>query len=269
LARFTTGGGPIAHYAACRDFPALEGTSRLSPHLRFGTIGVRTAYHAAQRAGPGDGPAAWMAQLAWRDFYHQWVWHHPQVLTRCFDSACDDLAWENRTDLFEAWCRGATGFPIVDAAMRQLNATGWMHNRLRMIAAGFLCKDLLCDWRWGEAYFWDRLVDADKPANVGGWQWCASTGADPQPYFRVFNPATQGKRFDPDGRFVRTWVPEVRRLPDRYLHVPAELPPAIALSLGFRLDREYPAPIVDHAERRARALDIYAVARRGRRHAGE
>jgi len=266
LHRFTGGDqAPIDAYKVERNIPGHEGTSRLSPHLRHGTIGVRTAFAAARQAGERaparEGARTWIGELAWRDFYHQWVWFHPHVLTHAFDPALDGLPFSNDAGLFRAWCEGQTGFPIVDAAMRQLNATGWMHNRLRMIAASFLCKDLLCDWRLGEDYFWQRLADGDKPANVGGWQWSASTGVDPQPYFRIFNPTTQARRFDPDGAFIRRWVPELRDVPPRYIHAPAALPPLDAQAIGFALDREYPSPIVDHAMQRRRALELYGKAK--------
>ena len=266
LARFTGGdGAPILAYKEDRNFPALEGTSRLSPHLRHGTVGVRSAFAAAQRSGVpgGDGAATWTSELAWRDFYQQWVWHYPNVLHHAFDPAMDALPFEDDKGLYAAWCEGRTGFPIIDAAMRQINASGWMHNRLRMIVASFLCKDLLCDWRLGEDYFWTHLADGDKPANVGGWQWSASVGVDPQPYFRIFNPTTQGQRFDPDGTFIRRWVPELREVPARYIHVPTELPPLEAQRLGFALDRDYPHPVVDHATQRQRALAMYGAAKKG------
>lgn len=269
LATFAEGAdAPIARYRSQRNMPALAGTSRLSPHLRFGTVGVRTALAAALHAAGGasgehgEGARTWISELAWRDFYHQWIWHHPHVLQHPFDPAFEALPFENDPGLYAAWCAGRTGFPIVDAAMRQLNGIGWMHNRLRMIAASFLCKDLLCDWRLGESYFWQQLVDGDKPANVGGWQWSASVGVDPQPYFRIFNPTTQGERFDPEGAFVRSWVPELARLPARYIHRPATLPPLEAEALGFRLGRDYPHPIVDHAVQRERALALYGRAKR-------
>lgn len=263
LARFTAeADAPIGSYKEDRNFPGLEGTSRLSPHLRHGTVGVRSAFAAADRSAGGDGAATWVSELAWRDFYQQWMWHYPRVLHHAFNPAMDALPFEDDKGLYAAWCEGRTGFPIVDAAMRQLQGTGWMHNRLRMIVASFLCKDLLCDWRLGEDYFWTHLADGDKPANVGGWQWSASVGVDPQPYFRIFNPTTQGQRFDPDGTFIRRWVPELREVPARYIHAPGELPPLEAQRLGIVLGRDYPHPVVDHATQRQRALAMYGKAKK-------
>ncbi len=260
---------PIHEYNTARNVPAEPGTSHLSPHLRFGTVSPRTALEAARAAakqerGEARGPVAWEGELAWRDFYWAWMAHFPHVTEHAFHRAYDALPYADDPDLFAAWREGQTGYPIVDAGMRQLRAEGWMHNRLRMITASFLCKDLLLDWRVGEAYFWDRLTCGDKPANVGGWQWSASVGTDAQPYFRVFNPVTQGERHDPSGAYVRRYVPELAALPDQYIHSPWTLPAAEAAGLGFRPGTTYPAPIVDHAERRRRAIEMFQQLRAAR-----
>ncbi len=268
LARFIDGpGAPIHDYATARNLPGERGTSGLSSYLRFGAVSPRTALAAARQvrgndqADQGKGPTAWEGELAWRDFYFAWMHHFPEVATHAFDRRYDMLPYENSPELFAAWCEGQTGYPIVDAGMRQLNTEGWMHNRVRMITAGFLCKDLLIDWRWGEAYFWQKLIDADKPANLGGWQWSASVGTDAQPYFRVFNPVTQGRRHDPHGAYVRRYVPELAGLPDEYVHAPWTLPPMESARLGFVPGKTYPAPIVDHIVQRQRAIEMFTAAR--------
>lgn len=257
---------PIHDYAAARNVPAVPGTSRISPHLRFGTISVRAALAAARSARAGEGadeargPSAWEGELAWREFYFAWMHHFPHVARRAADARFAALPYEDAGTLLAAWQHGQTGYPIVDAGMRQLNTEGWMHNRVRMITASFLCKDLLVDWRRGEAYFWERLTDADKPANVGGWQWSASVGTDAQPYFRVINPVTQGRRYDPQGAYVRRYVPELASLPPEHVHSPWTLPAFEAHRLGFVLGKSYPAPIVDHAERRGHSLQMFRAA---------
>lgn len=248
LATFAS--GALAHYARDRDRPDVDGTSRLSPYLRFGAISVRTCLHAALavlHAEPAarEGARKWMDELIWRDFYHAILAEHPHVLTRSFKPECDALVWDDDAAGFRAWCEGRTGFPFVDAAMRQLATTGWMHNRARMVVASFLTKDLGIDWRRGERFFYQRLVDGDPASNNGGWQWAASTGTDAQPYFRIFHPVAQGERFDPQGRYVRRFVPELRDVEPRFIHRPWEAPSPPAA---------YPRPIVDHAERRVRAL---------------
>jgi deoxyribodipyrimidine photo-lyase len=190
--------GRIDDYAARRDFPAVKGTSYLSAHLRFGTLSIRQLAAYAQ-ARSGRGAATWLSELIWRDFYHAILWHHPRVATQCFKPAFDALRWDDAPELFAAWCAGRTGYPLVDAAMRQLLHAGWMHNRLRMVTASFLTKDLGLDWRRGEAWFAEKLLDFDLAANNGGWQWAASTGCDAQPWFRIFNPVTQSEKFDAEG----------------------------------------------------------------------
>ncbi len=195
----------------------------------------------------------------WRDFYQMILKHWPGVATGPFVAQAERIPWRRADGEFDAWCEGRTGYPIVNAAMHQLNRFGWMHNRLRMIVASFLTKDLLIDWRRGERYFEHHLADADLAANNGGWQWSASTGTDAVPYFRLFNPVLQGKRFDPSGEFVRAMLPALKDVPDRYIHEPWEMPPIVASAAGLTLGTEYPEPIVDRAISRKRALDAFAV----------
>ncbi|GAC1662602.1 MAG: deoxyribodipyrimidine photo-lyase [Candidatus Limnocylindrales bacterium] len=230
-------------YDTGRDRLDIDGTSRLSQDLRWGTL---SAVEVLDRcAGPGAGPARFRSELAWRDFYAHLFWNEPRVRRESFRRALDHVAWEADAAVIEAWRDGQTGYPIVDAAMRQLRATGWMHNRARMIVASFLTKHLGVDWRVGEAHFMANLVDGDPASNNGGWQWAASTGTDPQPYFRIFNPTLQGRRHDPDGAYVRRWVPELAGIPGGDIHEP--LPGA------------YLAPIVDHHAARGRALAAYSA----------
>ena len=225
-------------------------------HNRFGTISVRTLARAA-RERKGAGPATWLSELAWRDFYFQVLWHHPRVAGEAFHARYADLEWPNDASLFTAWREARTGYPIVDAAMRQINATGFMHNRLRMVVASFLTKDLLVDWRWGERHFAAHLNDYDLAANNGNWQWAASTGCDAQPYFRIFNPVSQSERFDPEGRFIRLHVRELARVPARHIHAPWNMTIGEQREAGCVIGRDYPAPVVDHAARRAKALALY------------
>ncbi len=244
----------ITHYKSWRDYPAAKGVSYLSTHLRFGTISIRKLAQFAWQQG-GEGAECWLGELIWRDFYQQLLWHFPQVVGNSFKEEYRQLEFENSPQWFAAWQEGQTGYPIVDAAMRQLKQTGYMHNRLRMITASFLVKDLLIDWRWGEAYFAETLLDFDLAANNGGWQWAASTGCDAQPYFRIFNPVTQSEKFDPEGKFIRRYVPELASFNNKDIHAPwlAKNPP-----LGFQLKRDYPAPIVDHAVQRQHALQLFS-----------
>jgi deoxyribodipyrimidine photo-lyase len=227
----------LLHYASVRDIPALDATSRLSPHIRLGTISPRTVMDvakksAAKRLAARKHVDVFIGELIWRDFYRQILWHFPHVAKGCFRPQYDGLKWENDDRLFKAWCEGRTGFPIVDAGMRQLNQTGWMHNRVRMIVAMFLTKDLLISWQWGEHYFMQKLLDADLASNNGGWQWSAGTGTDAQPWFRIFNPTAQAAKFDPEGKYIHSYVPEVDT-------------------------RKYPAPIVDHAQQRLKTLAMF------------
>lgn len=243
--------GGVADYATRRDLPGCPGTSRLSQDLRWGLL---SPLEVAERCAASD---TYISELCWRDFYYHILWHHPRVTRQAFRQALDQVAWEPAGEHLDAWKEGRTGYPIVDAAMRELKATGWMHNRARMIVASFLTKDLLIDWREGERHFMEYLVDGDLAANNGGWQWAASTGTDPQPYFRIFNPVLQGQKFDPDGEYVREWVSELARVPKKFVHEPHKMPPGLQEMVGCRIGQEYPAPIVDHAQARDLALRAY------------
>ncbi len=247
-------------YAAQRNFPAIKGPSYLSPALRFGLVSVRELARTAWAQRSDEGAATWLNELIWRDFYHQVLHHHPQVVDGPLKTDYARIAWETGEQAdahYEAWAQGRTGYPLVDAAQRQLNQTGYMHNRLRMVSASFLCKHLGLDWRRGEAYFAEKLLDFDLAANNGGWQWAASTGCDAQPYFRIFNPTAQSEKFDAQGAFIRRYVPELAKLTDSAIHAPWVASP-IDLR-GLRLGVDYPLPIVDHAAARARTLARYAV----------
>jgi deoxyribodipyrimidine photo-lyase len=267
----------IDDYQRRRDFPALRGPSYLSVHLRFGTISIRTLARAAHTAvlhggAAASGAATWLSELIWRDFYFMVLHHHPRVAQgKSFHAAYDAIRWEQgevAQDYFRAWCEGRTGYPLIDAAMLQLNQTGYMHNRLRMITASFLSKDLGVDWRRGEQYFADRLNDYDLAANNGGWQWAASSGCDAQPYFRIFNPVTQSRKFDPEGRFIRRYLPQLATLPDKYLHAPWTAPEAVLASAGIRLGDTYPRPIVQHDVARQQTLARYAVVKESKGNGG-
>ncbi|KVW96677.1 cryptochrome/photolyase family protein [Thiobacillus denitrificans] len=250
----------IDRYQDARDFPAQKGPSTLSVHLRFGTVSIRQLAAAAWQQG-GRGAQTWLSELIWRDFYHQILWHRPDVACgHSFKRQYDALPWPNPPGHFEAWCEARTGYPLVDAAMRQLNQTGYMHNRLRMVAASFLAKDLLVDWRLGERYFADTLIDFDLAANSGGWQWAASVGCDAQPWFRIFNPVTQSERFDAQGKFIRRYLPELAHVPDTFIHSPWTLPAAEQQRAGCVIGRDYPLPIVDHAVQRGLALALFKQA---------
>jgi deoxyribodipyrimidine photo-lyase len=259
---------PITRYADRRNRLDLAGTSKLSPYLRFGMLSARQAVVAAlekRSAVPDEegrrGAEVWFNELIWREFYLSILYHFPQVLGRSFQPAYDHLVWRNDEGHFAAWREGKTGYPVVDAAMRQLVHSGWMHNRARMIVASFLVKDLLIDWRWGERWFMQHLVDGDPAANNGGWQWTAGTGTDAAPYFRIFNPVLQGKKFDPQGDYVQHWLPELAQVPDKYLHEPWKMPQDIQQDAKCVIGRDYPGPIVDHASARQATLDAYAQAR--------
>ena len=254
----------LAGYGRARDFPAEAGVSRLSAHLHFGEISPfalwRGALNAVERgAAPEADAEKFLAELGWREFNAAIGGRGRDLAFTSFDPRFEAVAWRTAPHDLEAWRRGRTGYPIVDAGMRELWTTGWMHNRVRMICASFLAKHLLLDWRAGEAWFWDTLVDADHASNAGNWQWVAGSGADAAPYFRIFSPMAQGAKFDPDGRYVSKWVPEVARLPDRWLHAPWTAPPMVLEAAGVRLGETYPAPVVDHDFARARALEAYAV----------
>jgi deoxyribodipyrimidine photo-lyase len=254
----------IDAYEDTRNFPAVKGPSYLSVHLRFGTISIRQlAREAWQRGQAGSrGAEVWLSELIWRDFYHQVMHHHPHVVSRSFKAPYDHIKWEHGKHadaLFAAWCEGRTGYPLVDAAMAQINQTGYMHNRLRMVVASFLVKDLGIDWRWGERYFAEKLNDFDLAANNGGWQWASSSGCDAQPYFRIFNPVSQSEKFDPAGKFIRRYLPQLATLPDTALHAPWTARPVDLAASGLVLGRDYPPPLVQHDEARARTLERYAV----------
>ena len=258
----------IDQYDHSREFPAVKGPSYLGPHLRFGTVSIRQLAREAhgRMVGGSRGAEVWLSELIWRDFYHQILHHHPRVAGAAFKPAYDRLRWEHgrhADEMFAAWCEGRTGYPLVDAAMRQINRTGYMHNRLRMVVASFLTKDLGIDWRRGESYFATHLNDFDLAANNGGWQWAASTGCDAQPYFRIFNPVSQSERFDTAGRFIRRYVPELAALPDKLLHAPWLARPLDLAAAGVVLGRDYPQPLVMHDEARARTLVRYAVVKAG------
>ena len=253
----------VAAYADRRNRMDLDGTSRLSQDLRWGLLSPTEIVERAD--GPGEGRRVFLSEIAWREFYAHVLWHHPHVLREPFQAAFAGLPYRDDPGAFDAWCEGRTGYPVVDAAMRQLRATGWMHNRARMVVASFLAKDLLLDWRLGEAYFMRHLIDGDPATNNGGWQWTACTGTDPQPYFRIFNPIPQGRRFDPDGSYVRRWVPELAGIAGEAIHDPWSLDPDAQARSGVRIGVDYPAPIVDHAEARARALEVYGATKAGAR----
>lgn len=251
--------GALSDYDAGRDRPAQAGTSRLSPHLHFGEIGPKACWRAARATAAEPAQVdKFLAELGWREFNVAILARGGDPARDNWDRRFDRMAWRSDPEALAAWKAGRTGYPIVDAGMRQLWATGWMHNRVRMIVASFLTKHLLIDWREGEAWFWDTLVDADLPSNAGNWQWVAGSGADAQPYFRIFNPMLQSAKFDPDGAYVRRWVPELGRLPVPALHAPWTATPEVLSRAGLVLGRDYPRPIVDHAMARQRALDAYA-----------
>ncbi len=257
----------MGDYAVERDYPARRGTSHLSVHLRFGTISIRALARAAlaraQDAAQARGADTWLGELIWRDFYFQILHHRPDLADgAAFKPAFDRIAWVDGMHgdtLFEAWCEGRTGYPLVDAAMAQLNGTGFMHNRLRMVTASFLSKDLGLDWRRGERYFAERLIDFEFSSNNGGWQWASSSGCDAQPWFRIFNPVTQSTRFDPDGAFIRRYLPALAKLSNRAIHAPWLASTNELREAGIVLDRDYPRPIVDHDQARAATLQRYAV----------
>lgn len=223
----------LAHYGELRNFPAVDATSRLGIHLRFGTGSIRGLVQQAK-----EGSEVFLNELIWREFFQMLLWHFPKSVDHAFKPAYDQIVWRNNPAEFKRWTEGKTGYPLVDAGMRELNATGFMHNRVRMVVASFLCKHLLIDWRWGEHYFAQHLLDYEQAANVGNWQWAAGSGADAAPYFRVFNPSLQAKKFDPDGHYIRKWVPEFN-------------------------SSSYPEPMVDHAQARLRCLEVYQQAVKG------
>lgn len=252
----------VADYADKRNRPDVAGTSCLSPHLHFGEMSPSAVWHAVaayrdSQPSADKGCEVFLKELVWREFCAHLLFHYPILPTEPFRSEFAAFGWENDHNLLQAWQKGQTGYPIVDAGMRELWTTGWMHNRVRMIAASFLTKHLLIPWQAGEAWFWDTLVDADLANNAAGWQWVSGSGADAAPYFRIFNPVTQGQKFDPEGIYVRRWVPELAALPTDVIHSPWSAEPMVLKSAGVELGRSYPQPIVDHAAARQRALAAY------------
>jgi deoxyribodipyrimidine photo-lyase len=249
----------VDDYLETRDLPSIPGTSDLSADLKFGTIAARTVVDETGTATPGR--AGFTRQIAWRDWWAHLLTRHPNIPNQALRPAYDKIAWRDDDTGFDAWCNGTTGYPLVDAGMRQLAQTGWMHNRVRMVSASFLIKDLLIDWRRGERFFRHHLVDADVAQNAGNWQWVAGTGPDAAPYFRIFNPTTQSKRFDPSGDYIRTWVPELAGLNDTLIHEPTVAAPLDLAGSGVVIGDNYPAPIISHSEARTRTLAVYKQAR--------
>ena len=244
-------------YAEGREFPADEGTGRLSPHLHFGEVGPRQVAATLGAVEPGSGAGAFLRQIGWREFSHHLLYHNPDMDSVNLQRGFDPMPWRDDPEGLRAWQQGRTGYPLVDAGMRELWTTGWMHNRVRMVAASFLTKHLLIDWRLGARWFLDTLVDADLANNSAGWQWVAGSGADAAPYFRIFNPTAQSQRFDAGGAYLRKWLPELRRLPDKWIHAPWEAPETVLAEAGVGIGETWPRPIVDHREARERALGIY------------
>ncbi len=255
--------GPVSRYANTRNLPGLpDGTSRLSPHLRFGEISPAQIWRAVQArtatlGADEESARVFLSEIAWREFSYTLLYFNPELASANYNARFDRMRWREDTRSSDAWCRGQTGYPIVDAGMRELWHTGWMHNRVRMIVASFLTKHLLMPWQVGEAWFWDTLVDADPASNPASWQWTAGSGADAAPYFRIFNPITQGQKFDTNGDYVRQWCPELANLPDKYLHAPFEADTRTLAAASVELGKTYPKPIVRHAEARVRALAAY------------
>jgi deoxyribodipyrimidine photo-lyase len=268
---FTRSG--IGQYKALRDLPGMDGTSRLSAHLSVGTISPRTVYWAARKAGEQLQPAGrfqpvekagistYISELIWREFYYQILMNFPFVQHGSFKEDMRNIRWRKNESRLDRWTSGLTGYPIVDAAMRQLNSEGWMHNRSRMIVASFLTKDLHVNWQEGERYFFDRLIDADFASNNGGWQWSAGTGTDASPWFRIFNPVSQGKKFDPEGVYIRRYVPELSSVPVALIHEPWKMSRQDQEAWGCRIGRDYPARMVDHSEQRIRTIALYKSSR--------
>jgi len=257
LALFEDFKARMSQYKDARDFPGVKGVSYLSVHLRFGTVSIRHLVREAIQAS-NNGAQTWLSELIWREFYMQILYHNPRVaIGMAYKTEYESLKFPNDKKSFQAWCEGRTGYPLIDAAMRQLNSTGFMHNRLRMVAASFLVKDLLVDWRLGERYFAEKLIDFDLSANNGGWQWAASTGCDAQPWFRIFNPISQSERFDAQGKFIRKYVPELAKCNEKEIHAPWLISPHRLQELNIHLGADYPSPIVDHAKQRPLALMLY------------
>ena len=251
--------GPVEDYPEDRDRPAKHGTSRLSPHLAFGEISPRQIWAACEKSGKDC--AKFLAEIGWREFSYVLLFYNPKLGSENFKPAFDGFKWRDDPAGLKAWQDGMTGYPMVDAGMRELYATGWQHNRVRMITASFLIKHLLVHWTEGEKWFWDTLVDADPASNAAGWQWVAGSGADASPYFRIFNPFTQGEKFDPEGAYISRWIPELSKLPKKYIHRPWDAPQNVLDYAGVTLGKTYPKPIVEHKAARERALAAYKASR--------
>jgi deoxyribodipyrimidine photo-lyase len=257
--------GPLGAYPEGRDNPSIEGSSLLSPHLAFGEVGIRRIWHAAQHAAqPAASIDKFHAELLWREFGTHVLYHFPRTDLAPLRAEYSKFPWRSDARALRAWQRGQTGYPLVDAGMRQLWSTGWMHNRVRMVVASFLVKHLLLAWQDGARWFWDTLLDADLGNNSLGWQWSAGSGADAAPYFRIFNPTSQAEKFDPAAAYVKRWVPELARVPAKYALAPWDAPPLVLAQAGVTLGDEYPRPIVDHAEARTRALAALASVSKGK-----
>lgn len=253
----------IPHYSHTRDIPAIEGTTAISPYLHFGELSPRMVWNEVQQTLKDQAQCdVFLRQLGWRDFAYYLLFHFPELPFKPLRSRFAGMSWKKNTKALHAWQKGMTGYPIVDAGMRQLWQTGWMHNRVRMIVGSFLVKDLLIDWRKGAHWFWDTLVDADLANNSLGWQWIAGCGVDAAPYFRIFNPVSQGQKFDKQGEYIRCWVPELSRLPNKWIHRPWEAPEKVLEEAGIQLGVHYPNPIVDHAEARKKALEAYTKSKK-------
>lgn len=261
----------MSRYDETRNFPAIKGPSYLSVHFRFGTISIRQAARTAmqmidskteRKEAESNGAQIWLNELIWRDFYHQILFHNPRVVDRAFKPEYDKIQWSNDQSLFEAWCNAKTGYPLIDAAMLQLNTSGYMHNRLRMVVASFLTKDLGIDWRLGEAYFATHLNDFDLAANNGGWQWASSSGCDAQPYFRIFNPTTQSEKFDSEAKFIKRYLPQLAELSSKTIHAPWLAGPIALQAAGVELGGNYPHPIIEHDVARGLTLQRYAVVKK-------
>ena len=259
---------PIYRYGEARNLLSADGTSGLSPYIRFGCISPRRvasyAYRALSTAANLDAQnnaKIWLDELIWREFYNHILYHFPYARKQSFRSNLRSIKWINDQDQFTAWCQGKTGYPVIDAAMRQLQLTGWMHNRARMFTASFLVKDLLIDWRWGEKWFMRHLIDGDPAANNGGWQWTAGTGTDAAPYFRVFNPVLQSKKFDPNGKYIREWLPELACVPDQFIHEPWNMSPAQQKEFRCIIGQDYPTQLVKHQEARKQMINVFREAK--------
>ena len=260
----------IWNYGDTRDLAAKDTTSKLSPHLKFGTVSIRECFWMAERIkarnpdSDTSGIKTWQEELAWRDFYFQMLWNHPKTVDEPFLKKYSSLDWESKEDSpekWEAWVEGKTGFPFVDAGMRQLKKTGWMHNRLRMVVTSFACKDLWLEWRDVHDYFSNMFVDAEVSAMIGGIQWAYSIGTDAQPYFRVFNPVSQGERYDEKGEYIRKWVPELKEVPDQYVHEPWKMPETVKQDIDFEIGEDYPERVVNHSEEREKAISRFENAK--------